>query len=42
MWASTECVYRDLKSEGWQWQNSRLLDPQRAERLWLAMAVATL
>jgi hypothetical protein len=39
---STECVYRDLKSDGWQWQNTRLLDPQRAERLWLAMAVATL
>ena len=39
---STECVYRDLKSDGWQWQNTRLLDPERAERLWLAMAVATL
>lgn len=40
--ASTECVYRDLKSDGWQWHHTRLLDPQRAERLWLAMAVATL
>ena len=39
---STECVYRDLKSDGWQWHHTRLLDPQRAERLWLAMAVATL
>ncbi|WP_233271222.1 hypothetical protein [Microcystis aeruginosa] len=39
---SSECVYCDLKSDGWQWQNTRLLDPQRAERLWLAMAVATL
>uniref|UniRef100_A0ACD5GZQ8 Transposase n=1 Tax=Desertifilum tharense IPPAS B-1220 TaxID=1781255 RepID=A0ACD5GZQ8_9CYAN len=40
--ASTECVYRDLKSDGWQWHNTRLLSPQRAERLWLALAVATL
>lgn len=39
---STECVYRDLKSDGWQWQNNRLLDPKRAERLWLAIAVSTL
>lgn len=37
-----ECSYRDLKSDGWQWQNTRLQDPQRAERLWLAMAVAML
>ncbi|GCL50805.1 hypothetical protein NIES3804_23760 [Microcystis aeruginosa NIES-3804] len=40
--SSTECVYRDLKSDSWQWQNTRLLDPPRAERLCLAMAVATL
>lgn len=39
---STECVYRDIKSDGWQWHNTRLLDPQRAERLWLAIAVSTL
>jgi hypothetical protein len=39
---STECVYRDLKSDGWQWHNTRLLDPKRAERLWLAIAVSTL
>lgn len=37
-----ECSYRDFKSDGWQWQNTRLQDPQRAERLWLAMAVAML
>lgn len=37
-----ECSYRDLKSDGWQWQNTRLQDPQRAERLWLAMSVAML
>ncbi len=39
---STECVYRDIKSDGWQWQNTRLFDPQRAERIWLAIAVSTL
>lgn len=39
---STECVYRDVKSDGWHWHNTRLLNPQRAERLWLAMAVSTL
>jgi hypothetical protein len=40
--STTECVYRDIKSDGWQWQNTRLLDPTRAERVWLAIAVATL
>jgi hypothetical protein len=40
--STTECVYRDLKSDGWQWHRTRLLDPQRAERLWLVLAVATL
>ncbi|MFS0520197.1 endonuclease, partial [Nostoc sp. UIC 10607] len=39
---STECVYRDIKSDGWQWHNTRLLYPKRAERLWLAIAVSTL
>lgn len=27
---------------GWQWQHTRMTDPQPAERLWLAVAVATL
>ncbi len=40
--SSTECVYRDLKSDGWQWHHTRLLDANRAERLLLAIAVATL
>jgi hypothetical protein len=26
---------------GWQWQRTRMTDPQRAARLWLAVAVAT-
>ena len=37
-----ESSYRDLKSDGWQWPKTRLREPARAERLWLAMAVATL
>ena len=37
-----ECSYRDLKSDGWQWHKTRLQEPSRAERIWLAMAVATL
>jgi hypothetical protein len=40
--STTECVYRDIKSDGWRWQRTRLTAPDRAERLWLAMAVATL
>lgn len=37
-----ECGYRDIKSDGMQWHKTRLTDPRRAERHWLAMAVATL
>jgi hypothetical protein len=37
-----ECSYRDLKSDGWQWQKTRLEQPDRAERHWLAMSVALL
>lgn len=37
-----ECSYRDVKSDGWQWHKTRLRDPNRAERVWLAMAVATM
>ena len=37
-----ECSYRDLKSDGWQWHKTRLRQPDRAERHWLAMAVAML
>jgi|SanBayMetagenome_1026888.scaffolds.fasta_scaffold21974_1 hypothetical protein len=35
-----ESSYRDIKSDGWQWQKTRLQDPKRAERIWLALAVA--
>ena len=37
-----ESSYRDVKSDGWQWQRTRLTNPERAERHWLAMAVALL
>jgi Transposase DDE domain len=37
-----ENSFKDLKSDGWQWQNTRMSDPDRAARLWLALAVATL
>jgi hypothetical protein len=30
------------KRGGWQWQRTRMRDPHRAARLWLAVAVATL
>ncbi len=34
--------FKITKRGGWQWQRTRMSDPQRAERLWLAVAVATL
>jgi len=37
-----ECSYRDLKSDGFGWHKTRLRQPDRAERHWLAMAVAML
>jgi hypothetical protein len=37
-----ECGFKDFKRGGWQWQHTRMQDPQRAERLWLVLAVATL
>lgn len=37
-----EDSFKDLKKGGWQWQNTRMTDPARAARFWLALAVATL
>jgi hypothetical protein len=37
-----ECGFRQMKRGGWQWQNTRMTDPSRATRHWLAIAVATL
>jgi hypothetical protein len=33
--------FKRIKRAGWQWQYTRMEDPARAERLWLAVAVAT-
>jgi 3-methyladenine DNA glycosylase AlkC len=40
MWI--ECGFKQTKRAGWQWQATRMDDPARAARLWLAIAVATL
>jgi hypothetical protein len=34
--------FKDSKRGGWQWQRTRMEDPERAQRLWLAIAVTTL
>ncbi len=34
--------FKDYKRGGWGWQHTKMTDPQRAERLWLALAVSTL
>lgn len=34
--------FKVIKSGGWDWDKTRMEDPQRVERLWLVMAVATL
>jgi hypothetical protein len=41
MRAWIEHGFKLLKSDGWNWQKSRMTDPERVERLWLALAVAT-
>lgn len=37
-----EAGFKDVKRGGWQWHQTKMTDPERASRLWLAMAVATL
>jgi len=37
-----ECLFKDMKRGGFGWHHTKMTDPQRAERLWLALAVATL
>lgn len=34
--------FKDCKRGGWQWHQTKMTDPARAMRLWLAIAVATL
>jgi len=33
--------FKCSKRSGWQWQHTRMEDPARAERLWMAIAIAT-
>ena len=42
MRAWIESGFNDTKSGGWQWHRTRITDPDRAERCWLAIVVATL
>ncbi|HJZ46762.1 MAG TPA: transposase, partial [Roseiflexaceae bacterium] len=37
-----ECGFKDAKRGGWHWEQTKMKDPRRAERLWLAMALARL
>jgi len=37
-----EASYKDAKRGGWHWEQTKMVHPRRAERLWLAMAVAML
>lgn len=41
MRAWIEHGFKLLKSGGWQWQMTRMTDPDRASRLWLVLAVAS-
>jgi hypothetical protein len=36
-----ECGFKHLKSKGWQWQHTRMTEPERVARHWLALALAT-
>lgn len=42
MRAWIEQGFRTIKRGGWQWHQTRMTDPGRAQRLWLAVSVATL
>lgn len=37
-----ECLFKDIKRGGFGWHHTKMNDPERAERLWLAISVATL
>lgn len=34
--------FKDYKRGGWGWHHTKMLDPERAARLWVALAVSTL
>ena len=33
--------FKKIKGGGWQWHSTRMTDPARVERLWLAIVLAT-
>jgi len=37
-----ECLFKDTKRGGLAWHHTKITDPKRAERHWLAIAIATL
>ena len=37
-----ECGFKDSKRGGWQWHQTKMTNPARAERLWLVITGATL
>jgi hypothetical protein len=37
-----ECGFKDNKRGGWQWHQTKMQRPERAERYWLVLVVATL
>jgi hypothetical protein len=37
-----EASYKDLKHDGWRWEQTKMTDPRRATRVWLVLALATL
>jgi hypothetical protein len=42
MRSRVECGFKDFKRGGWRWDQSKMTEPARAERLWLVMSVATI
>jgi hypothetical protein len=42
MRAWIEQGFRTIKRGGWQWHGTRMTNPKRAQRLWLAISVSTL
>jgi hypothetical protein len=37
-----EAQFKDLKGGGWQWQRTRMTQPERVSRMWLVLALAML
>lgn len=37
-----EAQFKDIKGGGWQWQHTRMTQPERVSRMWLVLALALL